>query len=218
MRKTIRLLAAATLLLGSAANAAPIFSDQSINNAFANIDVAGIHFADTMEQVHATMRARGWTAEDVGRALPLDSFEDAVRREVSKRTGVAFVARKTMPWNEWYRKGAQTLELEYRAHSKGALVVAITYEHAGVDDGPALQALRAEASRKFNATALVPIGSDTFCLPVDSKCFRGDPDLPNVHFYENTVRLRPGHAVDKLFHEDFDAAVAKALGPQDISL
>lgn len=218
MQLIIRTLGFLLLSLASAATATSVLSDPAVDSAFARVDVAGIHYGDTIEQVRTTMRNRGWTAESVGRALPIDSFEDAVRREISEKTGVPFVSRKKVPWNEWYRKGAQTLVLRYRVHSKGTLVVHVEYTHNGVDSPAAVEAFQTEAKRKFAAMDMVQVGRDTFCIRIDAQCGTGKRILPDIYMYKNYVILRDGDAASTTFREDFASAVATALGDQDISL
>lgn len=218
MQLVKRALGFLLLSLTSPASATSVLSDPAVGSAFARVDVAGIHYGDTIEQVRATMRDRGWTAESVGRALPIDSFEDAVRREVSKKTGVPFASRKQVPWNEWYRKGAQTLVLQYRVHSKGTLVVRVEYTHYGVDSPSAIEAFQIEAKRKFAAMDMVRAGRDTFCIRIDTQCGTAKRTLPDIYMYENYVILRDGDAASTTFRQDFASAVATALGDQDISL
>ena len=226
--ESLRLLVATSLVLASStsAGAVPIFAQNEINEQVARIDVAGVHFGDTQEQVRATMRRDGWTltlAEMLG-----ESFRDKVGWEVSKRRGVRFVAKDPkLPSVDEYRKGAQKLTVEYRPHSGGNLALTIRYDHANAESGSLREAYFRKIEEKFSATPFVRVKYNLFCLPSDARCFRSaDPedggvlsDYPSVFLNGSMVILHGGEQGDKAFSKDFEAAVTKQSGGlDDVSL
>jgi hypothetical protein len=224
---TLRLLfAALALACSTGAQAVPIFADARVNEQVSQIAIAGIHFGDTQEQVEAALRHDGWTLTTSMRTA--ESFRDQVGYEVSKRRGLKYVTKDpSLPEIAEYRKGPQSLSINYCAHSRGNLACTIRYNHANAEDEALREAYFKRIDEKFSATPLVHVKFTLYCLPLDARCLKNaDPenggvlsDYPSVFLNGSMVVLHGGEQATKAFSKDFQDAVTKASGGlEDVSL
>lgn len=198
------------------ATAKPVFEEHHINEQLQLFDVAGIHFGDTVEQVHATLRKAGWTQRRLDMSDEV-SFADAVGKAMSARTGRPFKpSGKRAPHTEEFWKGAQMLQVNYDQHPLGTLVYKVTYQHQGITTSQAWDEFERLVDAKYSRTPLEKIGGELRCLPIDRLCRRSVEnggvisDLPSVrilNLHGGHVILEGGEAARKIF----DRAVAKAV-------
>jgi hypothetical protein len=222
--------ALAVAAFGAAAAAStpvPLFEEQGINQQVAQIDLAGVHFGDTVEQVRETMRKDGWTVE-IEQTFGGMSFRDKLSYAISLRHGTRFTRKdRNVPAVTEYRKGPQTLEVTYCAHSRGHLVCKISYSHANATSGALARDFENKVAEKFSRTPLIQLSRTRYCLSQDSRCFRArergeiESDYPSVWSSPGTgtVNLERGELGRKLFDEDLRNAIERATGGlKDVSL
>jgi hypothetical protein len=217
-------LAAAVFLAGAnVVFAAPVLHDDRVNEQLKQIDVAGVRFGDTIEEVHATLRKSGWT--NIVNDVTVESFSDTVGRRLSAKTGRPFKpSGKRVPAVEDYRKGNQELQITYMQHPLGTLVYTVTYHHRGITTEGDTREFRRLAGEKFKRTSLVQISQRLLCLPEDGLCAKSVAngglmsELPSIYIwslYGMNVSLDGGLAAKKVIARVLEDAVG--AGPLETS-